>query len=327
MIQVYHWHMYDIIAIGEILVEILTEKPDQELRSPGILLGPFPSGAPAIAIDQAALAGAKTAIISKIGADDFGLLNKTRLKNDGVDVSYIIETQDNSTGTAFVTYFSDGGRKFIFHFAHAACGELSPDDVNEDIIKNTRFIHINGCSVAGSHSLGEAIIKAVRLAKKHNVKICFDPNIRPELYKGRIMDLYKEIIDVTDILLVGKTELAFLYGENGSAVVRLLNEKDRIVVVKDGAKNTSVYTREEAFMIEAFPSVNVDATGAGDSFNGTFLALYCQGFDVKTAAVYGNAAGAKAVTKRGPMEGNSSREELDKFVKENPNIIAKDIAV
>jgi sugar/nucleoside kinase (ribokinase family) len=56
--------MYDIITIGEILVEILTEKPNQELSCPGTLLGPFPSGAPAIAINQAARIGAKTAIIS-----------------------------------------------------------------------------------------------------------------------------------------------------------------------------------------------------------------------------------------------------------------------
>ena len=71
--------MYDIITIGEILAEFLTEKQNQELSSPGTLFGPFPSGAPAIAIDQAGRMGAKTAIIAKIGEDDFGLLNKTRL--------------------------------------------------------------------------------------------------------------------------------------------------------------------------------------------------------------------------------------------------------
>ena len=325
--------MYDIIAVGEILVEILTEKRDQEFSRPGILLGPFPSGAPAIAIDQAARMGAKTAIIAKIGADDFGLLNKERLRTGGTDISHIIETKTNVTGTAFITYFSGGERKFIFHFTHAACGELCPDDIKEELIKNTRYIHIMGCSITGSPTMGEAIMQAVRYAKKYNVKISFDPNIRPELLTGHIMDYYREIIETSDVLLTGKTELAFLFNQSGSAaetslqaaITKLLEQKDRIVAVKDGANNTSVYTRREAFKIEPFPANCVDATGAGDSFDGTFLALLCKGENIKTAALYGNAAGAKAVEKQGPMEGNSSREELDQLIKENPQVVVKEI--
>ena len=317
--------MYDIITIGEILAEILAEKTDQEFSCPGVLLGPFPSGAPAIAIDQAARLGAKTAIAAKIGVDDFGLLNKERLRSDGVDISHIIETKDNVTGTAFVTYNSCGERKFIFHFTHAACGELRPADIKEELVKNTKFIHITGCSVTGSRSMGEAIMQAVRYAKKHNVKISFDPNIRPELLNGHIMDYFKEIIDVTDILLTGRLELVCLFNEVENAISKLLEQKDRIVVVKDGAKGVNVYTRREAFEASPFPAICVDATGAGDSFDGTFLALLCQGKDLRTAAIYGNAAGAKAVEKRGPMEGNSSRGELDKLIKENPQIIANEI--
>ena len=106
--------MLDIITIGEILAEVLTEKVDQAFTSPGTLLGPFPSGAPAICIDQAARMGAKAAIIAKVGQDDFGKLNLTRLAGDGVDVSHVIQTPDNTTGTAFVTYFSDGERKSMW---------------------------------------------------------------------------------------------------------------------------------------------------------------------------------------------------------------------
>ena len=202
--------MYDIVTVGEILVEILTEKTDQEFSKAGTLLGPFPSGAPAIAIDQAARMGVKTAIIAKIGDDDFGLLNKERLRQNGVDISDIIETKDNATGVAFVTYFANGDRKFIYHFTHAACGELRPDDVKEEVVTNTRYIHIMGCSISGSPSMGSAIMQAVRLAKKQNVKISFDPNIRPELLKGQVMDFYKEILDAADILLTGKSELECL---------------------------------------------------------------------------------------------------------------------
>lgn len=70
----------------------------------------------------------------------------------------MIQTPDNTTGTAFVTYFSDGERKFIFHFSHAACGELCPADVDEAAIKSARYLHIMGCSITGSPTMGEAIM-------------------------------------------------------------------------------------------------------------------------------------------------------------------------
>ena len=310
--------MLDIITIGEILAEVLTEKVDQAFTSPGALLGPFPSGAPAICIDQAARMGAKAAIIAKVGQDDFGKLNLTRLAGDGVDVSHVIQTPDNTTGTAFVTYFSDGERKFIFHFSHAACGELCPADVDEAAIKSARYLHIMGCSITGSPTMGEAIMQAVRLAKKNGVKVSFDPNIRPELLHGKIMDYYKEIIDASDVLLTGKSELRLLYGDPDGAVKDLLAQKD-------GSRGTSVYTRQEAFSMGVYPATEVDPTGAGDCFDATFLAMLCEGAPLRKAARFASAAGAKAVEKRGPMEGNSFRAEVEAFVGAVADVPEKDL--
>jgi tagatose kinase len=317
--------MYDIVTIGEILVELMTEKVDQSFLQSGTILGPFPSGAPAIAIDQAARTGARTAIMAKVGTDDFGELNVQRLKSSGVDTSHIIKTPDNITGAAFVTYFSDGSRKFIFYFAKAACGELCPADVDEGLIKDSKYLHIMGCSITGSPSMGEAVMRAVRIAKEGGVKISFDPNIRPELLKGKILDYYTEIIDACDVLLTGKSELKYIFSDVEGSIGRLLRQKDRIVVVKNGSFDTCVYTRTDAFSVPAFPATQVDATGAGDSFDGTFLALLCEGCDLRTATRFGNAAGARAVSKRGPMEGNTNRDDLEKIVVAHSSIKANPI--
>lgn len=317
--------MYDIITIGEILVEVLTEKTDQTFTTPGTLLGPYPSGAPAIAIDQAARMGAKAAIIAKVGRDDFAKLNLDRLAGDGVDVAHVIETPDNTTGTAFVTYFSDGSRQFIFHFAKAACGELCPADVDPEAIKSARWLHIMGCSITGSPSMGRAIMQAVRLAAAGGVKISFDPNIRPELLDGEVLDYYKEILDASDLVLTGRGELEAIYGEAEGAVAQLLKQKDRTVVLKDGARRTSVYTREGAFTAPTYPAKEVDPTGAGDCFDATFLAMMCAGADLRTATRYANAAGAKAVEKRGPMEGNSFKADIEAFMAEQPPLEVTDI--
>lgn len=312
--------MYDIVTIGEILVEVLTNRIGQPFTESGYLRGPYPSGAPAIFIDQAALCGARTAIISKIGNDDFGKINMKRLIEDGVDTTQVICTKDNTTATAFVTCFADGERQFIFHFSHAACGELAPENVNEEVIKKSRVLHIMGCSITGSPSMGEAIMKAVRIAAENNVKIAFDPNIRPELYHGRVADFYEEILGYCDFLLTGKNEISLLCPNIENPIDYLVGEKERIVVVKDGSKGASLYTKKIRLRAPVFPANQVDPTGAGDSFDGTFLALMCDGYFLEDCMLYAAAAGAKAVEKRGPMEGNISFEELKKFVSDNPNL-------
>lgn len=318
--------MYDIITIGEILVEVLAKEVGQELCKPGVLLGPYPSGAPAICIDQAGRMGVKAAIIAKVGKDDFGKLNLQRLSEDGVDVSKVVETTENSTGVAFNTYFPDGERKFLFHFTHAACGELCADDVNPEDICSSRYLHIMGCSITGSPTMGEAIMQAVRLAKQNNVKISFDPNIRPELLKGKIMDYYTEIMEASDVLLTGKSELKILFGEEWETAVRkLLAQKDRIVVVKDGSRGTRFYNRSEAFTVATYPATEVDPTGAGDCFDATFLSMVCLGSDYRTAVHYANAAGAHAVGKAGPMEGNTFKADLDRYLETAPKAAEQDI--
>ena len=78
--------MKSILTIGEILVEIMATDKGDGFLEPIKLVGPFPSGAPAIFIDQAARFGQPAAIIGCVGNDDFGRVNLDRLRRDGVDV-------------------------------------------------------------------------------------------------------------------------------------------------------------------------------------------------------------------------------------------------
>jgi len=102
------------MTMGEILVEIMATEPGQSLRTPGRLVGPFPSGAPAIFIDQVARLGHAAGIIGCVGDDDFGWLNIERLRQDGVDTSAITVLKEVVTGSAFVTYDQTGERHFIW---------------------------------------------------------------------------------------------------------------------------------------------------------------------------------------------------------------------
>jgi fructokinase len=84
--------------VGEILVEIVATSVGEGFLEPQPLVGPFPSGAPAIFIDQCARIGGAAAMIGTVGDDDFGRLNVGRLRRDGADVSAIAVDPELPTG-------------------------------------------------------------------------------------------------------------------------------------------------------------------------------------------------------------------------------------
>jgi len=305
--------MAKVITVGEILVEIMAKEVGQGFLKPGEFLGPYPSGAPAIFIDQVARMGVNCGIIARVGKDDFGALNINRLKSDGVDTSHILETPGYATGTAFVTYLPDGDRKFIFHFTHAAAGALCPDDIDEDYIGSAEYLHIMGCSLSASENMRQAILKSVKIAKEKGIKISFDPNIRSELLDVEgIRKVFDSILDCVDILLTGEGEALMLNGcnclENAISVFRLKGIS--VIVVKNGSKGAKVFSDESLIEVAPFKVDEVDPTGAGDCFDGAFIASLAEGVSLKDAALAANAAGALGVTKKGPMEGASFKKAI-----------------
>ena len=119
--------MKSILTIGEILVEIMATDKGDGFLEPVKLVGPFPSGAPAIFIDQAAKFGQPAAIIGCVGNDDFGRVNLDRLRREGVNVEGIRIDPERATGSAFVRYRPDGSRAFVYNIKHSASGNIVLD--------------------------------------------------------------------------------------------------------------------------------------------------------------------------------------------------------
>ena len=112
------------VCIGEILAEIVATTVGDGFFQEQPLMGPYPSGAPAIFIDQCGRIGGAAAMIGAVGGDDFGCMNMDRLRRDGVDISGVMINPDLPTGTAFVRYRADGARDFVFNMWTSAAGAL-----------------------------------------------------------------------------------------------------------------------------------------------------------------------------------------------------------
>lgn len=312
--------MNEIMTMGEIIVEIMRTEVDRPLDKAALFKGPFPSGAPAIFIDTVARLGHKAAIVGGVGDDDFGKCLIDRLEGDGVDCSMIVKNDRISTGCAFVTYFANGDRKFIFHIGNTPA-VLAPSPAAEKL-EGLKFFHIMGCSMMAELSFGKRIVETAKAAKNAGAKVTFDPNIRPELMKDpEALDLVNEVLDMTSIFMPGKSELRMLSGKEDieEAVAHLFETKPllEIVVLKNGKKGCIIYTRDERVVFGVYAVEPVDATGAGDSFDGAFLCALLEGKTIEDAAKYATAAASLNTAAFGPMEGKISVENVTKMIEEN----------
>lgn len=308
--------MAEILTLGEILVEVMAKELNQSFSETGELVGPFPSGAPAIFIDQASKIGSNAGIFAVIGKDDFGKINYKKLKEDGVDTSYIKTTDKAPTGVAFVTYEDDGSRDFIFYTQASAAALLTDEYIDEEAFNDCKYFHIMG-SALFNENLRKSAKKAVDICKKKGIKISFDPNIRKELLKDNdIKDSLNKVFEACDIFLPSEEEFNLFVDieDEEEAVQWILNKGKEYVVVKKGSKGCSAYSKNQMFYYDPLNVVEVDPTGAGDCFGGTLISCLNQGISFREAVSYANIAGALAVTKKGPMAGNSTLSTLKDYL-------------
>jgi len=309
--------MAEIVTFGELLVEFVAARTGQTFDSPGNFEGPFASGAPAIFADQAALQGASVGIAGCVGQDAFGESILRRLADDRVSTTGIARSADRPTGTAFVAYRADGERQFVFNIAQSAAGLLDEGGIQPALFEGCRWLHIMGSSLYNTGAI-DAARAATREARRRGCKISFDPNIRSELTgPPEVQQALWETLEICDLFLPSEADLHFFYPNLAKdAVLSQILDRPSLeaVVLKRGAAGSVYVSRKQRIEVRAFKVTEVDPTGAGDCFCGTFLASLGGGLPVQQALVRANAAGAMAVLKRGPMEGNSSREQLDGFI-------------
>ena len=313
--------MAEIVTMGELLVEIMRPKEDIPLYESDYFRGPFPSGAPGIFISTAARLGHSTAIISGVGNDDFGENIMRRLKHDGVDVSRVIIPEDGHTGIAFVTYFADGERKFLFYMDNSPCVKAKAPE-NFAGFEDTKYFHIMGCSLMADVNFAREIIKTMNMMKSHGVKISFDPNVRLEMLKDNaVLEMLQEVFRSSTILMPGVSELKMFAGkENLDEAIESVftNPALEVLVLKNGSKGSSIYTRKGLEVSQpVYKVIQEDATGAGDSYDAAFICGLAEGKTLAEAAKMGAAAGALNAAAFGPMEGKISPESIRKMIEES----------
>lgn len=310
---------YDIFTAGFPMAEVMRTKKGVDFSEAAGFIGPYPSGDTCIVADVAAKLGMKCCLAATAGKDAFGELVIGRLKRDGVDVSGVRIIENLHTAVVFVRYEADGTREYIDFTKNSASSQLASEDIYEDAVKNSRWIHFSGEVLCGcaKGSGREAIHKLFHLIPE-KAGVCFDPNMTGEI--KNISEMIRPLIDRADLILPSEREAACLMGtETDEEACRLLAGKGKIVALKRGKAGCDIYSGSNKLHIQPYNVKEIDATGCGDSFCAGFMTGLIKGWPLELAGKLACAAGALQAAALGPMEGVKNLEEILNLMKKEEN--------
>lgn len=287
---------WDLATLGEALVEFNQTRPGEPQYLQGF------GGDTSNAAIAAARAGARAAYLTRVGQDAFGDALLALWQGEGVDTAAVERDARQPTGVYFVTHGAQG-HQFSYLRAGSAASQMAPHWVREgtplQVLQGSRILHASGISLAISPMACDAAFEAMALARAAGARIAFDPNLRLKLWPlERARACIAHAVSLCDIFLPSLEDMTALTGlADPKAIVDWGHARGaNQVVLKLGAEGAITSTRGgPCERVAGHPAALVDATGAGDCFDGNLLARLALGDGLAEAARYANAAAALAV--------------------------------
>ncbi len=316
---------FDVVALGELLIDF-TENGTSVQGNP--VYEANPGGAPCNVLSMLNKVGKRTAFIGKVGQDIFGKRLKTVLEETGIDVSNLIMDADVRTTLAFVETFADGDRDFSFYRNPGADMMLREEELNADLLKDTRIFHFGTLSMT-HEEVRKATKTAIRIAKESGALVSFDPNLREPLWKS--LDEAKEQVayglSQCDILKISDNEIRWFTGEEDfdAGIAKLRGEYDiPLIMLSMGKDGSRAYYKDLRVEVAPFLQENtIETTGAGDTFGGCclyhVLKYGLEHFDeakLKEMLTFANAAASIITTRKGALRVMPTVDEVERLIEE-----------
>jgi 2-dehydro-3-deoxygluconokinase len=287
----------DIVSIGEPMIEF----NQTQAGDPHYLQGY--GGDSSNMIVAAARTGARGGYITRIGDDEFGRMFLDLWRSEGVDTRGVAVDADAHTGVYFVSHGSRG-HAFSYLRAGSAASRMRPQDLPLELLREARFVHASGISMAISASAADTVLAAFDAGRAAGAKLSFDSNLRPRLWP---LSRASALIGAA----AGAADIFFTSLEDARALSRLQDPDGMLDWAhRLGAKNVLLMLGAEGAIasdgakrerLGGLKVETVDATGAGDCFCGATLARLAAGDSLFEAARYANAAAALKTTGYGAV--------------------------
>jgi 2-dehydro-3-deoxygluconokinase len=302
---------FDVVALGEAMVEF-NQVPQGDNR---MYLQGF-GGDTSNTTIAAARQGARCAYMTLVGNDVHGRMCLDLWASEGIDTGAVGVHQDAHTGVYFV-HHDNSGHHFSYLRKGSAASCMRAGDLSSQLIVSAKYLHVSGISQAISTNARDTVSAAIAMARAAGVRVSYDPNLRLALWtleeaKAAILTT----IPLTDEFLPGLDELALVSGQSTpeDLVAWAHTQGAKAVVLKMGVQGVLVSDGRSVEKIASTQVNAVDATGAGDCFDGAYLARRSRGDDVFASARWAAAAAALSTQGYGAVAPLPKEQQVQAFI-------------
>lgn len=305
---------HDILALGEPMIELNQAGSDERHYLRGF------GGDTSNAAIAAARQGARVAYFTRLGDDEFGAAFRALWAAEGVDARAVPSDPSARTGLYFV-HHGPQGHRFTYYRAGSAASRMRPEDVPAGLVESARVLHVSGISQAISETACATVSAAIARARAAGTVVAYDPNLRLALWP---LERAREVICATaalaDEFLPSIDDVRALSGlhEPRDIIAWAHGLGPKHVVLKLGPEGALLSDGQACTAVPAFKVQAVDATGAGDCFDGSYLHRRCLGEAPLQAARWACAAAALATTGFGAVEPLPRRRAIEALLHGSP---------
>lgn len=310
--------IYDVVGIGNAIVDVLAKVGDgflteRNLRKGGMTLldaatagkiytdivpeREVSGGSAANTVAGMASLGSDCAFIGKVYDDELGQNFRRDIGAAGIDFFTPPLLEGPATGRSIVLVTPDAERSMFTYLGAAT--RLTAEDIDENIIKASRYIYLEGYLWDEAHAK-EAVLKACELAHKYNRKIAFTLSDCNCIIRHR-EDLLKLVTNCVDVLFANENEIKALFNtDDFMAALDMIKPLVEIAAITRNSKGSVVVNGRVKIFVEAEKMDNVvDSTGAGDLYAAGFLYGMTKDRSLGTCAMIGSIAASEIISHYG----------------------------
>ena len=324
----------DLICMGRVAVDFYGQQIGARLEDMGSF-SKYLGGSSGNVAYGTARQGLKSSMLARVGDEHMGRFLEQELKDVGVDTRYLIKDKTRLTALVVLGIKDTETFPLIFYRDNCADMAITAEDISEEYIASARCLAITGTHLSNPQTR-EAVLTALKYARRHGVKTALDVDYRPILWgltslgdgetrfiaSEQVTQQLQEVLHLFD-LIVGTEEEFHIAGGSTDTIAALKKARqvsDAEFVCKRGPLGCSVFTDaipdslNDGLTIEGVRVDVLNVLGAGDAFMSGLLRGYLNNEGWKKACAYANACGALVVSRHGCAPAMPSKEELDNYL-------------